>query len=66
MSDQAELESDVAQQRNLQAREFAVERNVATVAGIELLGIRQPFDEFCAGFGAALQFVDGIAALRID
>ena len=48
------------------SRQRAIKRDVAPVAGIESLGVRQHFDEGAAGLSAAYNLLDGIAPLRVD
>ena len=47
-------------------RQRPIERSVFLVSGVEVLCVRQNFDQDGAGIGAAVNFINGIFTLRID
>lgn len=66
LTDQAEFVTDMAEKRQFPLSECSIERCVSLISRIEVLGVRQDFDQDGAGIGTAVNFIDGIFALRVD
>ena len=65
-ANEAELVTDVTEERQLPLGEGSVERFVARISRVELLRVWEDLHQCGSGIGATMHFVDRVPPLRID